>query len=485
MRYLAVGTISCMSGVSLSLMLRLQLIAHTRLWRGFYYSALTTHALTMIFLFVIPVSLGYFGNWLVPNMIGALDLALGRANAFRLWALLPAWALILGNLFIGGGSRTGWTIYPPLSSCIGSPGRATDLVLVGLHAAGVRSVTRSINFVVTGYRGRRVPINLDRLPMFLWAVIVAGFLLILRLPVLGRGVTMLLFDRIINTTFYEPQGGGDPVLWQHLFWFFGHPEVYVLILPSFGIVSHATQYLSGKCEVFGRLGIAYAIVSIGGLGCVVWAHHIFTVGMDLDRRAYFRSATIVIAVPTGIKVFSWLGRLWGRTLPHSPVTLWVCGFSFMFSVGGVTGVVLSNSLLDIYLHDTYYVVAHFHYVLRIGAVYGIVTGFRLWFPTIFGTTLHAGIQSARFCTVFIGTNLTFIPLHWVGLQGMPRKYIRYPDSYTGWFIVSTYGAFISVRGLIGLITCTLECWGRANLNLLIASNDMLWWTGQETPALSL
>jgi len=443
---------------------------------------LTTHALVIIFLFVIPVRLGGFGNWLVPLIVNSLDLALGRLNAFRFWILNPAWILIVGNIYHQNGAGTGWTIYPPLSSQTGSPRYATDIVLLGLHAAGASSIARSTNFIVTGFNGRNLSINLNRLRILMWAILIARFLLVIRLPVLGRSVTMLLIDRILNSTFFEPQGGGDPVLWQHLFWFFGHPEVYVLILPSFGLVRAATQWLSGKNEVFGALGIIYAILSIGALGCVVWAHHIFTVGIDLDRRAYFTSATIVIAIPTGIKIFSWLTTLWGRSLPFVSVSLWACGFITIFSLGGVTGVVLRNRLVDLNLHDTYYVVAHFHYVLSLGAVYGIVTGTVLWFPIILNTTLNNTMQTTVFILLFIGTNLTFIPLHWLGLQAIPRKYNAYPDSYRGWARISRFGSIISYAALIIFTITIIESFSRRVLNLHITQDSSIFIPLPQSPA---
>lgn len=409
---------------------------------------MTTHALVIIFLFVIPVRLGGFGNWLVPLIVNSLDLALGRLNAFRFWILNPAWILIVGNIYHQNGAGTGWTIYPPLSSQTGSPRYATDIVLLGLHAAGASSIARSTNFIVTGFNGRNLSINLNRLRILMWAILIARFLLVIRLPVLGRSVTMLLIDRILNSTFFEPQGGGDPVLWQHLFWFFGHPEVYVLILPSFGLVRAATQWLSGKNEVFGALGIIYAILSIGALGCVVWAHHIFTVGIDLDRRAYFTSATIVIAIPTGIKIFSWLTTLWGRSLPFVSVSLWACGFITIFSLGGVTGVVLRNRLVDLNLHDTYYVVAHFHYVLSIGAVFAIIAGTTHWLPLLFNINMNPKIIKIQFFAIFTGVNITFFPQHFLGLNGIPRRYSDYPDAFTTWNVISSLGSLISFISII-------------------------------------
>jgi cytochrome c oxidase subunit 1 len=436
----------CMEGARLTAAAIGECTPNGHLWNVL----ITGHGILMMFFVVIPALFGGFGNYFMPLQIGAPDMAFPRMNNLSFWLYVTGTSLAICSVLSPGGngqlgSGVGWVLYPPLS--VNESGMSMDLAIFAVHVSGASSILGAINMITTFLNMRAPGMTLFKVPLFSWSIFVTAWLILLALPVLAGAITMLLTDRNFGTTFFDPAGGGDPILYQHILWFFGHPEVYIIILPGFGIISHVIATFARK-PVFGYLPMVWAIIAIGALGFVVWAHHMYTVGMSLTQQSYFMMATMVIAVPTGVKVFSWIATMWGGSIEFKTPMLWAFGFLFLFTVGGVTGIVLAQAGVDRAYHDTYYVVAHFHYVMSLGAVFAIFAGIYFYFSKMTGRAYPEWAGKLHFWMMFIGSNVTFFPQHFLGRQGMPRRYIDYPEAFAYWNVISSYGAFLAFASFL-------------------------------------
>nr|QNS23227.1 Cox1 [Metschnikowia orientalis] len=469
--YLGYGLISSMVATGMSVIMRMELSGPNPQFLNennqVFNVMVTGHAMAMMFLFVMPVLMGAFMNFFLPMMMGAVDMAFARLNNISFWCLPPALVCIMASVLMENGAGTGGTVYPPLSSINAHSGPSVDLAIFALHLTSMSSLLGAMNFMVTFLNMRTMGLHMMNAPLFVWAIFFTAMLLLLSLPVLTAGVTLTTMDRNFNTGFYEVAAGGDPVTYQHLFFFFGHPEVNIMIMPGFGIMSHIVSTYSKK-PIFGEIGMLYAMGSIGLLGFLVWSHHMYTVGLDIDTRAYFTSATMVMAVPTGIKMFSWIATVYGGEVRLAVPMTFALGFLFLFTVGGLTGVMTSNASMDVAFHDTYYVVGHFHYVLSMGALFSLVGGYYYWGPSMFGLQYNKVWAEMHFWLLFISVNVIFLPMHFLGTNGMPRRMPLYPDAFVGWNYMSSMGSAMSIISvLVGLKSVQMQLENGENEDLEI------------------
>jgi cytochrome c oxidase subunit 1 len=420
---------------------------------NFFNQMTTLHGLIMVFGAIMPAFVG-LANWQIPMMIGAPDMALPRMNNWSFWILPFAGIMLVSTLFMeGGGPNFGWTFYAPLSTKYGPP--STDYFIFAVHMLGISSIMGSINIIATILNMRAPGMTLMKMPLFVWTWLITAFLLIAVMPVLAGAVTMMLTDRNFGTAFFDAAGGGDPVLFQHVFWFFGHPEVYIMILPAFGVVSEIIPTFARK-KLFGYASMVYAVAAIAFLSFIVWAHHMYTVGMPLAGELYFMYATVMIAVPTAVKVFNWSTTMWKGSMTFETPMLWAIGLVFMFTFGGFTGLMLGVAPADFQYHDTYFVVGHFHYVLASGALYGIIAGVYYWLPKWTGHMYDETLGKWHFWLTTIGMNLTFFPMHFSGLAGMPRRIPDYNMAFADFNMWSSIGAYIFAAGTLVFIVVLVK-----------------------------